>query len=134
GSPQSVVTATELATVKNSLDQIAKSGGANGKSFINALNTNKPLEIILNSSGGNTAYRGLFKMTVDLSTHINIRKPLSRMGITRLIAHEGAHAVLGYSDWPYSLNTTVNFVDGIMKGINGSVRGDYYNVCHPGNC
>jgi len=134
GSSSATVSDAELATVQGAFDNIATKGGSNGRQLMESLSVGRPLELILNSSGGNSAGRSNYRMTVDLSTHVNIKSSLYRFSPTRIIAHEATHAVLGYSDRPYSANKVVNFTDGIMKGINGSVRGDYYNVCRPGSC
>ena len=61
------------------------------------------------------------------------------------MAHELGHAVLGKRDVGISVSISVmgkiktftpypnvKFTDGIMKGINGSVRGKYTNFCAQG--
>lgn len=63
---------------------------------------------------------------------------------TRVLAHELGHAVLGNRDVGLSMTVNilgrsktvtpypnVRFTDGVMSGINGSVRKTYPNYCAP---
>jgi len=106
-----------------------------------------PTTIILNDAGANAA-SGYYSrvLTVDLnSNHQFLNLATSNLKAftgTRLLAHELGHAVLGKRDVGMSISVNVmgaiktitpypnvKFTDGIMKGINGSVRGKYSNFC-----
>lgn len=81
---------------------------------------------------------------MDLNTqHESLNLTTSRFqqfSTTRVLAHELGHAVLGNRDvgFPLIINSrtvtpypNVRFTDGIMRGINSSVRRTYSNYCKP---
>ena len=140
GSPTAAVSNSDLSLVESELGAIFGEG-ASGNRMRTYISPEDPLEIVLNSSGGNAAYNGINNdriggsiLTVDLSTRNhwfrnNGTGAWQRMSITRILAHETAHAVLGLRDTGANPNATVQFTDSIMKGINGTQRLTYGNAC-----
>jgi len=150
GSTDSVVTDTELATVNDSLKDIFNKGGDGGAKLQQSMTSGDPTTIILNDEGANAA-SGYYSrvLTVDLNSNhefLNLTTSnFKAFSNSRLLAHELGHAVLGKRDVGISVSISVmgkiktftpypnvKFTDGIMKGINGSVRGKYTNFCAQG--
>ncbi|EKE78277.1 hypothetical protein, partial [Idiomarina xiamenensis] len=124
------VSGDDLATVKGSLDDIFASEG--GKEIIEKLSAKSPLKILLNNIGENFGRLNGRIMTVDLNTNLSFYNlaseimPLTRFSLTRIIAHEMGHAVMGIAD---TNNSNVLFTDKIMSEINGTQRQQYSNAC-----
>ncbi len=146
GSPEATVSDSDLSLVESELQAIFGEG-VSGDRLESYISPEDPLEVILNTSGGNAAYNGINNndpllgpriggsiLTVDLSTRNhwfrnNGNGAWQRMSITRILAHETAHAVLGLRDTGANPNATVQFTDTIMKGVNGTQRVTYGNAC-----
>ncbi|SDB45918.1 RHS repeat-associated core domain-containing protein [Pseudidiomarina indica] len=124
------VSADDLASVKDSLDDIFATDS--GKEMLGKLSTKSPLKIILNNIGENFGRLNGNIMTVDLNTNLNFYNlaseamPLTRFSLTRIIAHEMGHAVMGLAD---TNNANVLFTDKIMSEIDGTQRQQYSNAC-----
>ena len=145
GSPEAVVSNTELNTVSSDLETIFSKGGKGGSQLRSAISSGEPTTIILNDQGVNASpYNNSRILTVDLNTQnkfLNLStNRFQQFSTTRHLAHELGHAVLGNMDEGLTmtlqifgrLNTVrpypnVRFTDGVMSGINGSVRKTYYN-------
>jgi len=124
------VSDADLATVKNSLDDIFGADDA----IQSRLSSESPLKIILNDIGENFAEMNGNVMTVDIHSDIHfydlsLESPvLVPFSATRKIAHEIGHAVMGIDD---DNNKNVIYTDTIMKSINKtqSQREQYSNAC-----
>nr|WP_256473648.1 RHS repeat-associated core domain-containing protein [Aliidiomarina quisquiliarum] len=130
-----VLTDDQLSTVKSDLDLIFKRGGEEGQRLYNALDSDKPLKIIVNSQGANAAYLNGNVLSIDLSSQAifidqNTMKPFVA-STTRILTHEMGHALLGLHDihpyipWiqigdtSYQNSPVVRFTDQVMKNIHG---------------
>ncbi|RUO18028.1 hypothetical protein CWE08_12050 [Aliidiomarina iranensis] len=130
-----VLTDDQLSTVKSDLGLIFGRGGDEGQRLYNALDSNKPLKIIVNSQGSNAAYLKGNVLSIDLSSQVtlidqNTMEPFVA-ATTRILTHELGHALLGLHDihpvlpWvqigdvEYQNSPNVRFMDRVMKNIHG---------------
>lgn len=129
------------------MSRIFADGGKDGARLQAAIQSGDPATIILNNYGVDAAPLNGRVMTVDLSSQMHFydygAKTVSIASVTRILAHELGHAVLGISDRslpividpfgnrPRAVRSSpiVRFTDEIMSGIDGSIRRDYDNGC-----
>ncbi|WP_158681600.1 RHS repeat-associated core domain-containing protein [Microbulbifer pacificus] len=140
GSDDATLSKAELEAVKASLNDIFTNGGEGGKALYDALSAEKPLDIYVNDIGENFGQLNGFKLTVDINNKIEFldqnTQKIVNMSLSRKLAHEMGHSVFGYKDIGMPMEIfgrtkytypVVRFTDGIMSGINGTVRGTYCN-------
>jgi len=146
----SKVTDAELKKVKNSLVNIRDKGGSNGKELIAKLmSVEGGTTFVLNDLDENTTFPGSDVILMDINsarTFKNLATNKTKVfSSTRLIAHELGHALLRREDAGFRMisipppdggfgfgqikremySPNVEATDGIMSGINGSIRRDY---------
>jgi hypothetical protein len=141
GSKSAVLSKGQITNLKTSLREILTNGGEGGALLESALtNSSKPLRIYVNDISENAGVRDGFALTVDLNSEITFfdenSQSAMKMSLTRILTHEMGHAVLGIKDISEPMTVfgqakysypNVRFTDGVMKGIDQTVRGSYCN-------
>jgi RHS repeat-associated protein len=145
GSADAVVSDSELATVRSDLEMIFNDGGSNGSRLQQSIMAGEPTTIILNDSEANIGRLNARLLAIDLNTDLEFLNAATnnfqRFSTTRILAHELSHSNLGLLDEgvPFTMDffgkektitpyPSVRFTDGVMRGINGSVRKSYNNA------
>lgn len=137
GAKDSKVSEEDLVKIRNSLEKLDNSDGGvdgaggevfGGKQLLAPLTKEKPLKILLNTSGVNSGKRGHNIMSIELEemyfkdySNDGIWR---RVSLERLIAHEAGHAIHGFEDYR---NEAVIMTDIVMSKINGTTRKTHFN-------